>query len=141
MLAPRRDWGRQALLPHSVPLALLGCAKLIHNLGNHTTHRHGDGDRRIAAGDLDVRLEGDAPGELGRLAESINHMAGQLERLEAARTQFISEVAHDLRTPLAAVLGFAEEVRDEIDGADEESAASSLVRLIEVDLGHPEEES
>ena len=36
---------------------------------------------------------------------------------------------------------FGTEVEIEIDGADEESAASSLVRLIEVDLGHPEEES
>jgi Amt family ammonium transporter len=28
MLAPRRDWGRQALLPHSVPLVLLGAGLL-----------------------------------------------------------------------------------------------------------------
>jgi signal transduction histidine kinase len=61
--------------------------------------------RRIAAGDLDVRLSDYPPDELGRLAESINYMAGRLKRLESARTQFISEVTHELRTPLTAIKG------------------------------------
>ena len=61
--------------------------------------------RRIAAGDLDVRLEDYPPDELGRLAGSINDMAGQLKRLEDARAQFIGEIAHDLRTPLTALKG------------------------------------
>ncbi len=61
--------------------------------------------RRIAAGDLEVRLGDYPPDEMSRLAESINHMAGQLKHLEAARTQFISEISHDLRTPLTAIKG------------------------------------
>ena len=40
---------------------------------------------------------------------------------------------------LAAEFGTSVEI--EIDGADEESAASRLVRLIEVELGQPEDES
>jgi signal transduction histidine kinase len=66
--------------------------------------------RRIAAGDLDVRL-GEYPAdshpadEVGRLAQSIDHMATRLKHLEAARAQFIGEVSHDLRTPLTAIKG------------------------------------
>ena len=36
---------------------------------------------------------------------------------------------------------FGTDVEIEIDGADEESAAGRLVRLIEVELGQPEDES
>ncbi|MDH4138461.1 MAG: HAMP domain-containing protein, partial [Anaerolineae bacterium] len=49
--------------------------------------------RRIAAGDLEVGLGDYPPDEIGRLAESINHMAARLKHLEAARAQFISEIS------------------------------------------------
>ena len=61
--------------------------------------------QRIAAGDLEARLGDYPPDEIGRLAQSINHMAAQLSRLETARTQFVGEVSHDLRTPLTAIKG------------------------------------
>jgi signal transduction histidine kinase len=61
--------------------------------------------RRIATGDLDIRLGSYPPDELGRLAASIDHMAGQLGQLQAARARFIGEISHDLRTPLAAIKG------------------------------------
>jgi signal transduction histidine kinase len=61
--------------------------------------------RRIAAGDLDVRLGGFPADEVGRLAQSIDHMAARLKHLESARAQFIGEVSHDLRTPLTAIKG------------------------------------
>jgi signal transduction histidine kinase len=61
--------------------------------------------QRIAAGDWEVGLGQYPPDEIGRLAESINHMAKRLKHLEAARAQFISEISHDLRTPLTAIKG------------------------------------
>lgn len=61
--------------------------------------------QRIAAGDLEVRLGDYPPHEVGRLAESIHYMAGRLKHLEAARAQFVSEIAHELRTPLTAIKG------------------------------------
>jgi signal transduction histidine kinase len=61
--------------------------------------------QRIATGDLEVRLGDYPPDEIGRLADSINHMAERLQYLEAARARFISEIAHELRTPLTAIKG------------------------------------
>jgi signal transduction histidine kinase len=68
--------------------------------------------RRIAAGDLDVRLGDYPPDEIGHLAGSINHMAARLKHLEAARAQFISEISHDLRTPLTAIKGLLVNLMD-----------------------------
>ena len=60
---------------------------------------------RIATGDMAVRISDYPPDEVGRLAKSINQMAERLGGLEAARAQFISEITHDLRTPLTAIKG------------------------------------
>jgi signal transduction histidine kinase len=77
--------------------------------------------RRIASGDLDVRLAAYPSNEIGRLAESINHMTGRLRSLEVARGQFISEISHDLRTPLTAIKGLLVNL---VDSAQEDQRAS-----------------
>ncbi len=68
--------------------------------------------RAIAAGDFDRRLLVVAEDEIGRLAGSINRMARDLARLEAARREFIGKISHDLRTPLTAIKGFIVNLRD-----------------------------
>jgi signal transduction histidine kinase len=92
--------------------------------------------QRIAAGDLDVRL-GDYPSdEIGRLAQSINRMAEQLRDLEAARVQFISEIAHDLRTPLTGIKGLLVNLIDATGPAERpslelaEHETDRLIRLV-----------
>jgi signal transduction histidine kinase len=76
--------------------------------------------RRLAEGDLTVRLDERGPGEVGELTASFNTMAEELERsraeLEAEteklreserrKSELVSIVSHELRTPLASVLGF-----------------------------------
>ena len=91
---------------------------------------------RIAAGDLDVRLGHYSTEEMGRLAQSINHMAERLRRLETARAQFIGEISHDLRTPLAAIKGLLVNLIDD-PGAEErasleiaERETDRLIRLV-----------
>jgi signal transduction histidine kinase len=81
----------------------------------------------IANGDLDRRLEATSSDEIGRLASSINQMAADLARLEAARREFIAKISHDLRTPLTAIKGLAINLQD---GAPDEMQAS-LVTLEE----------
>jgi signal transduction histidine kinase len=75
----------------------------------------------IASGDFDRRLPIAGEDEVGRLASSINHMAADLARLEAARRDFIARVSHDLRTPLTAIKGFIVNLQDT---APEEMQAS-----------------
>jgi signal transduction histidine kinase len=92
--------------------------------------------RHIAAGDLDVRLGDYPPDEIGRLAQSINHMAERLKHLEAARAQFISEISHDLRTPLTAIKGLLVNLMDASGPGEQpsleiaEHETDRLIRLV-----------
>lgn len=92
--------------------------------------------QRIAAGDLDVRLGDYPPDEIGRLAQSIHHMAERLKHLEAARAQFISEISHDLRTPLTAIKGLLVNLIDTSEAGEQpsleiaERETDRLIRLV-----------
>jgi signal transduction histidine kinase len=78
------------------------------------------GASRIAAGELSLRLVEGGPGEVGELTRSFNIMAEELERgrkeledqnerlreSEQAKSELVGIVSHEVRTPLAGVLGF-----------------------------------
>ena len=59
--------------------------------------------RKMGKGDLSVRAPVRGSGELRELAENYNTMAGQLERLDRTRNQFVSNASHELRTPLTTM--------------------------------------
>lgn len=66
----------------------------------------------IAGGDFERRLAVAREDEIGRLSASIDRMAADLARLEAARREFIARISHDLRTPLTALKGFVVNLQD-----------------------------
>lgn len=59
----------------------------------------------IASGDFSRRIESDSD-EIGQLASSFNYMADSLERLEKTRRSFVSDISHELRTPMTSISGF-----------------------------------
>lgn len=60
--------------------------------------------REISEGNYAIRFESDVrTQELARLSEAVNHMASSLETQENIRRQLTSDVAHELRTPIANV--------------------------------------
>ncbi|MFM1652102.1 sensor histidine kinase [Brevibacillus sp. B_LB10_24] len=68
-----------------------------------------DALRRIAKGDFNVKVQVDQGRNdpFSQLAESINHMAVQLSELEQMRQEFISNVSHEIQSPLTSISGFA----------------------------------
>jgi signal transduction histidine kinase len=59
----------------------------------------------ITAAGLHRRLEVPAArDELGRLAETLNDMLARLEQSTARQRQFVADAAHELRSPIAALL-------------------------------------
>ncbi|MDR2671931.1 MAG: HAMP domain-containing histidine kinase [Coriobacteriales bacterium] len=67
---------------------------------------------RIATGDFSVRVAQDDRGPLTEVARSFNRMAQDLGTLEAQRQNFISNVSHEIQSPLTSIRGFAELLRD-----------------------------
>ncbi len=68
--------------------------------------------KKIASGDFAQRVSVDAKNELGELGETFNNMAESIEQLENMRSSFISNVSHDLRTPMTTIIGFVEGIID-----------------------------
>lgn len=62
--------------------------------------------RHYAKGDFSKSVQYELDDEIGRLAKSFSHMANELNNLETMRRQFISDVSHELRSPLTSVKGF-----------------------------------
>jgi signal transduction histidine kinase len=80
-----------------------------------------------------VPLAGSA--ELAILAQTFNEMAAQLNKAREAERNFLLSVSHELKTPLAAIRGYAEGMEDGVFTSDEAAAtireeARRLERLV-----------
>lgn len=90
---------------------------------------------RMSQMDFSARYEGDDKGELGLLGETMNKMSESLERnisqlksanlelqkdienkikIEEMRRDFLSNVSHELKTPIALIEGYAEGLKEGI---------------------------
>jgi two-component system sensor histidine kinase BaeS len=72
----------------------------------------------ISEGDLKARVSVTGKDELCKLSESFNTMAQALETQEALRKKLLSNVAHELRTPLGAMRGELEGMMDGLIPSD-----------------------
>ncbi len=73
----------------------------------------------IGMGNYSRRIDVTSEDEIGELASTINAMAEKLEKIETERqkldrirTDFLANVSHELRTPLTAMQGFLEALQD-----------------------------
>ncbi|UKS28505.1 HAMP domain-containing histidine kinase [Paenibacillus sp. HWE-109] len=67
--------------------------------------------KRLAKGDFDVELKMKRKDELGILAQSFNETARELKQLEMMRQDFVSNVSHEIQSPLTSISGFAKALK------------------------------
>jgi signal transduction histidine kinase len=96
---------------------IIGVVALIAGLGfsrmiSQPVVKLTEATRAVASGDLDVRVRGQYPGELGELASAFNQMTRELGRADELRRNLTADVAHELRTPLSVIRGKLEGVLD-----------------------------
>lgn len=74
-----------------------------------------DALERIARGDFSVRLTNEYTDNemVSKLASSVNKMALELDQMENMRQEFISNVSHEIQSPLTSIRGFAQALKNE----------------------------
>ena len=94
---------------------------------------------RLAAGQLQERVQVTGEDDLARLATSFNQMASnlqrqirQLEELSRVQQQFVSDVSHELRTPLTTVRMAGDVLHDARRSFD--PATSRAAELLQTEL-------
>jgi signal transduction histidine kinase len=75
----------------------------------------------LGAGDLSQRVPESGTDDIGKLANTFNTMASDLELAVDQRRQLTADVAHELRTPLTNIQGYLEAIKDGVVDADEKT--------------------
>lgn len=77
---------------------------------------------KVADGDYTARVPEVSMGaEFTELMDAFNAMASKLDQTEGTRKRLLSDLAHEMRTPVATVDGYLEAMQDGVAYADEET--------------------
>ena len=89
-----------------------------------------DAVARIGRGQYTHRVTESRNDEIGDLSRSINTLAVSLEKNLDARRQWLAEISHELRTPVAILQGELEAIQDGVQTLDQKAIASLHVETL-----------
>lgn len=69
--------------------------------------------QQLAEGEFEIRLDLTRRDEIGELAQHFAKMADELKKVEAMRQEFVSNVSHEIQSPLTSIKGFSQALRTE----------------------------
>ncbi|MFD5263240.1 envelope stress sensor histidine kinase HitS [Bacillus wiedmannii] len=71
--------------------------------------------QKITKGDFSVKIRNEEKydGEIGVLVKSINDMTDELNAMEKMRQEIVSNVSHEIQSPLTSIKGFARALQDD----------------------------
>ena len=74
-------------------------------------HQVVEATKQVAAGNFSVRLRRGRSKEIGIFADSFNEMVKELANIETLRSDFVSNISHEFKTPIASIRGFARRLK------------------------------
>lgn len=83
-----------------------------------------EGIRALAAGDYTARLDTRGSDEIARLGDDVDRLSSALSEHETTRKRWVSDMAHELRTPLAIISGELEAMSDGVRPLNREQLES-----------------
>lgn len=83
--------------------------------------------RSLSTGNFNVELDIDRRDELGELSKSFLQMTRKLEQLDEMREEFISNISHDIQSPLSNIKGYTNLLKNESLGYQEKSQYISVI--------------
>lgn len=79
--------------------------------------------RAVARGDIGKRVAAEGTSEVADVARAFNEMTAALEKAEKLRQNLVSDVAHELRTPLSVLQGNLRAILDDVYPLDKAEIA------------------
>lgn len=83
--------------------------------------------KHVTSGNFDKRIQSKRQDEIGELALSLNAMAEALMKLEQTKQNFISNLSHDLRSPLQSIIGYTKVLLDGTSEPDKQEKYLTIV--------------
>ena len=83
--------------------------------------------KRLAKGNVQERVKVVGKNEIGELAQSFNTMAQSIEEADNIRKEFISNVSHELRSPITSIKGFVGGILDGVIPREKENYYLKIV--------------
>lgn len=95
---------------------------------------------QMSLGDYSIRIHNKGYGEIEQLAESLNTLAQNLEKaskliegLERTKREYVANISHELKTPIASIRAISETLLDGMISSDEEKERYYQIILNESD--------
>ncbi|OEH84507.1 two-component sensor histidine kinase [Desulfuribacillus stibiiarsenatis] len=89
--------------------------------------RISDATKEVAKGNFSMKIDYKSNDEIGVLARNFNLMTQELGNMEYLRKDFISNVSHELKTPIASIQGFAEMLQDKNISEENYQAYTNII--------------
>ncbi|MED1724682.1 cell wall metabolism sensor histidine kinase WalK [Brevibacillus parabrevis] len=84
--------------------------------------------KKLAEGEYEIQLDISRRDEIGELATNFAQMTESLKQLDDMRQEFVSNVSHEIQSPLASIQGFSQAIRS---GGMPEAQKAEYLAIIE----------
>jgi signal transduction histidine kinase len=102
---------------------------LVYHINSHFTmtkpvRKIQRGLEQITGGDFSVRIEPTKSDAFDAIADSINRMTAELQSIETLKTDFVSNVSHEIKTPIAVIQNYSRLLEN--DGVTDEERSEYI---------------